>query len=148
VIAVDTNILVYAHRRDSKFHAAAFSTLKGLAEGRAPWAVPWPCLHEFYSVATHPRLYDPPSTTDQAVAQIEAWLDSPSIVTLAEATNHWPTLQALLAKGKVTGPMVHDAKIAALCLNHGVRELWTIDRDFGRFPDLTTRNPLPPRGIE
>jgi predicted nucleic acid-binding protein len=104
--------------------------------------IPWPCLHEFFSVATHPRLYDPPSTTDQAITQIEAWLGSPAVVTLAEAEGYWPALRSQLQEGKVSGPMVHDAKIAALCRNHGVRELWTMDRDFSRFPGLTTRNPL------
>lgn len=143
MIAVDTNVLVYAHRRDSEFYSAAFAVVKQLAEGRALWAIPWPCLHEFFSVVTHPRLYDPPSTADEALTQIEAWLASPSLVTLAETDDHWPTLRGLLRAGKVTGPMVHDAKIAALCQSHGVRQLWTVDRDFGRFPGLPTRNPLP-----
>jgi toxin-antitoxin system PIN domain toxin len=142
VIAVDTNILVYAHRRDSEFHISAAAAVKSLAEGKTPWAIPWPCLHEFFSIATHPRLYAPPSTTDQALAQIEGWLGSPSLVTFSEADGHWPRLRDLLREGKITGPMVHDAKIAALCLHHGVRELWTVDRDFTRFPNLVIRNPL------
>ena len=142
MIAVDTNILVYAHRRDSGFHSRAVSEVKELAEGRAAWAIPWPCVHEFFSIVTHPRVYAPPSTTTEALAQIDAWLGSPSLVTIGEADNHWETLRALLEAGKVAGPMVHDARIAALCIAHGVRELWTMDRDFSRFPGLATRNPL------
>ncbi|WP_201407984.1 hypothetical protein, partial [Mycobacterium intracellulare] len=78
MIAVDTNILVYAHRRDAEFHAVAAPTVKALAEGRPAWAIPWPCLHEFFAICTHPKIYNPPSTRSQAIAQIDAWLASPT----------------------------------------------------------------------
>jgi len=142
VIAVDTNILVYAHRSDSLFHGPAAAAVHGLAESLAAWAIPWPCVHEFYSTATHPRVYDPPSSSAEAIAQVEAWLGSPSLVFLHEGVTYWATLKTLLESGKVQGPMVHDARIAALCRANGVRELWSVDRDFGRFPDLVVRNPL------
>jgi toxin-antitoxin system PIN domain toxin len=142
VIAVDTNILVYAHRSDSPFHEPAAAAVHDLAESPAAWAIPWPCVHEFYSTATHPRIYDPPSSSAEAIAQVEAWLGSPSLVLLHEGVTYWPTLKMLLESGKVQGPMVHDARIAALCRANGVRELWSVDRDFGRFPDLVVRNPL------
>jgi uncharacterized protein len=142
VIAVDTNILVYAHRRDSQFHEPAAAAVRDLAESPASWAIPWPCVHEFYSTATHARIYDPPSSPAEAIAQVAAWLGSPSLVLLHEGATYWATLQALLESGKVQGPMVHDARIAALCRANGVRELWSADRDFGRFPDLVVRNPL------
>jgi uncharacterized protein len=142
VIAVDTNILVYSHRRDSPFHDAAAQRVRDLAEGTQPWAIPWSCIHEFFSIATHPRVYDPPSTIGQACAQIDAWLESPSLVMIAEGGTHWPTLRTLVSNGKVAGPLVHDARIAALCLAHGVTELWSLNRDFSRFPALKTRNPL------
>lgn len=142
MIGVDTNILVYAHRADSPFHVAAAARIAELAEGRAPWALPWPCLHEFFSVVTHPRIYDPPSTTNEAIGQIDAWLESPSAVPISEGETYWPTLSGLLADGKITGPVVHDARVAALCLASGVRELWTADRDFSRFPRLRAANPL------
>jgi uncharacterized protein len=142
VIAVDTNVLVYAHRRDSPFHDAAAQSVRDLAEDTRPWAIPWPCIHEFFSIATHPRIYDPPSTTGQACAQVDAWLESPSLVLIGEGATHWAMLRTLVSDGKVTGPLVHDARIAALCLAHGVSELWTLNRDFSRFPSLKTRNPL------
>ncbi len=142
MIAVDTNLLVYAHRQDSPFHAAAASVLRELAESPAPWALPWPCLHEFYSVITHRRIYDPPSSPEQAADQIEAWLESPSVVPLSEGETYWPTLRSILVGAKVSGPLVHAARIAALCQSHGIRELWTADRDFSRFPRLRTTNPL------
>lgn len=142
MIGIDTNILVYSHRRDSRFHAPANARVRELAEGLAPWALPWPCVHEFYSVVTHPRIYSPPSTCDQAIGQIAAWLESPSVVMVSEGPAYWPGLARLLSAGHITGPAVHDARIAALCLANGVRELWSADRDFSRFPGLRTVNPL------
>jgi hypothetical protein len=142
MIAVDTNILVYAHREDSPWHEAAFARLAELAEGRAAWAIPWPCLHEFLAIVTHPHIYSPPSPLSTALAQVEAWLEAPGLVLLAETGSYWPELRAALTTGRVAGPQVHDARVAALCMVHGVQELWTADRDFGRFPRLKMRNPL------
>jgi uncharacterized protein len=142
VIAVDTNILIYAHRRDSTFHEAAAAQVRTLVEEGERWALPWTCVGEFYSVATHARFYDPPSTPDQAIRQIDIWLESPTLSVLRETSGTWSALRRLLSEVQVTGPRVHDARIAALCIAHGVRELWTADRDYGRFPGLRTRNPL------
>jgi toxin-antitoxin system PIN domain toxin len=142
LIAVDTNLLVYAHRGDSPWHGASTTLLRGLAEGQAAWSIPWPCLHEFLAVVTHPRIYAPPSTTEQAARQVDAWLESPTLSLLHESPDHWARLRPLILRGRIAGPRAHDARIAALCLAHGVRELWTADRDFSAFPDLRTRNPL------
>jgi hypothetical protein len=142
LIAVDTNILVYAHRRDAEWHPAAAAKVRALAESRAQWAIPWPCLHEFLAIVTHPRIFTPPSTAAEAIEQVDAWLESPSLAVLAESPEHWATLKGLLRAGRVAGPLVHDARIAALCLQHGARELWTVDRDFSRFPGLAAVNPL------
>ena len=142
MIAVDTNLLVYAHRRDSPFHKIAFRVLIGLAEGRSPLAIPWPCLHEFHGIVTHPRIYTPPTDLDRSVAQLDAWTASPTLQLIGENDLYWPTLRDLLTKARIVGPMVHDARIAALCICHGVQELWSADRDFGRFPQLQVRTPL------
>lgn len=142
MIAVDTNILVYAHREDSDWHASANERVTGLAEGKAQWALPWPCLHEFIAIVTHPKIFKPPTPLPVAIDQIDAWLESPSVTLLAESPHHWQQLRELLQTGRIAGPMVHDARIAALCLQHGVRELWSVDRDFGRFPALAVTNPL------
>jgi toxin-antitoxin system PIN domain toxin len=142
VIAVDTNVLVYAHREDSPWHAASLARVGELAEGRAAWAIPWPCLHEFVAIVTHPRIYAPPTPLAAALDQVDAWLESPTLTLLAESEGYWRDLRDVLREGRITGPQVHDARVAALCRLHGVRELWTADRDFGRFPGLPTRNPL------
>jgi len=142
MIAVDSNLLVYAHREDSPWHNAANSCLTELAEGRQAWAIPWPCLHEFLAIVTHARIYDPPTPLDKAIDQVEAWLESPSLVLLAESEDHWTQLSSLIRAGRISGPKVHDARVAAVCLQHGATELWTVDRDFSRFPGLKVRNPL------
>lgn len=142
MIAVDTNLLVSAHREDSPWHASAASRIAALAEGKAAWAIAWPCLHEFLAVVTHPRIFDPPTPLDRAIDQVTAWLESPSVTVLSEAVDYWPVLRGLLTTAKVVGPQVHDARVAALCLQHGVAELWTADRDFSRFPSLKVANPL------
>ena len=142
MIAVDTNILVYAHRNDSAFHEAAVSCVIRLAEGRASWAIPWPCIHEFLAVVTHPRIYNPPTPLAVALDAVDAWLLAPTLQLLAEADDYWPQLRGLAAAGKIVGPQIHNARIAALCRHHGVRELWSADRDFSRFPDLNVINPL------
>lgn len=142
MIAVDTNVLVAASRDDAPRHDRALSALIALAETPAPWAIPWPCLHEFLAVVTHPRIFDPPTTLALALDQVDAWSESPSLVVLAETVGYWPHLRDLLRASEIVGPRVHDARIAALCIVHGIDELWTQDRDFSRFPLLTTRNPL------
>lgn len=141
MIAVDTNILVYAHREDSAWHEPAYSAIVYLAEGHTPWAIPWACIHEFLAIVTHPRIYKPPTPLTTALDQIEAWLESPSLVLLAESDGYWSELRAATEDGGVAGPAIHDARIAALCRLHGVRELWTADRDFGRFTGLAVRDP-------
>jgi toxin-antitoxin system PIN domain toxin len=142
VTAVDTNILVYAHREDSEWHERAEGAVRGLAEGVEAWAIPWPCVHEFLAITTHPRIFRTPTPLLTALDQVDAWFESPSLVRLAEDEDYWATLRTLIGQARITGPRVHDARVAALCLAHSVRELLTSDRDFSMFPALRTRNPL------
>lgn len=142
MIAVDANILVYAHRADSPFHVPAKARMKELAEGSASWAIPWPCVHEFLAIVTHPRIYNPPSPLPQAIDQVDAWVASPSCVLLTESEQHWPELKATLTEARAAGPRVHDARVAALCAQHRVNELWSADRDFSRFGRVKVVNPL------
>ncbi len=148
MIAVDTNILVYAHREDSSWHAQAERVVRELAEGTASWAIPWPCIHEFLAICTHSRIYDPPTPLDRAIEQIDCWLEAPPLVMLHEGPGYMETLERTLRESRVVGGAIHDGRIAALCRYHGVRELLTADRDFSRFPGLNTRNPLPAPGSD
>ena len=142
MIAVDTNILVYAHRQDSQWHESAYKLVDDLSQGIDPWAIPWPCIHEFLAISTHPRIYRPPSPLSKALDQVDAWIEAPNLVVLSESEGYASVLKVTLKAGKAIGPKIHDARIAALCLHHGIDKLWTADRDFGRFSKLKTENPL------
>jgi toxin-antitoxin system PIN domain toxin len=142
VIAVDTNLLVYAHRTDAAFHQPARAALEALALGRAAWAIPWPCVHEFISVVTHPRIFRTPTPVELALSQMQALAGLPQVVMLSEGDGYLDRLTAVAVPARTQGGAIHDARIAALCLHHGVTQLWSADRDFTRFPDLPVRNPL------
>lgn len=142
MIAVDTNILVHAHRKDSPFHQEAAACIEELAGSRTPWALPWPCIYEFIVITTHPKIYSPPTPLEKAIDQVDAWLESESVTLLAETSGHWDAFRKMAMASRIAGPVIHDAKVAALCRVHGVKELWSADRDFSRFPDLKVKNPL------
>jgi toxin-antitoxin system PIN domain toxin len=142
MIAVDTNVLVYARRTESPHHAAAKVLIGQLAEGSAPWALPWPVVYEFVRVVTHPRVFDPPSPLEAVVRDLESLLASPSLTMLGEGPGHVRQMTTQLRGGGAAGNLAHDAHIAALLVEHGVTELLTADRDFARFPGVRSRNPF------
>jgi toxin-antitoxin system PIN domain toxin len=142
VIAVDSNLLVYAHREDSEFHPASKDLVDGLRHRSAPWAIPWPCVHEFIGITTHPGIYKPASTLSEALGFLDSIFASPQLHLLSEGPGYFERLSEIATAARLKGPRIHDARIAALCLHHGVRELWSADRDFTAFPQLTACNPL------
>ena len=143
MIAVDTNVLVYAHRRESSHHAQAATLLQALAEGPSEWAIPWPCLYEFHSVVTNPRIWKDAATSPQAAwAQISAWMASPRSSLLGETDSFLEILSPIIRRPRVRGAIVHDARVAAICLAHAVETLLTRDRDFALFPELVTQDPF------
>lgn len=137
MIAVDTNILIYAHRQEFPQHGRALTALSSLAEGSELWAIPVVCLSEFLRVVTHPAVLKPPSTIAQASTSVEALLASPSLRLLTPGDRHGALLLQLVRQHQITGNLVFDAQIVALCLEHGVRDLLTEDRDFGRFTQIS-----------
>ena len=144
MIAVDTNILVYAHRADSLWHAKADRRLAELAESGSPWAIPWPCIHEFLAIVTDPKIYRPPTPVTKAVEQVQCWLECPSVTLLGETQEYWDELRAAILGGRLVGPVIHDARVIAICRQHGVKALWSADRDFSRLSGLKLINPLLP----
>lgn len=138
MIAVDTNVLIAAHRAEHPHHQRAFDRVTALAEGDAPWAVPFPVLVEFMRVTTHHRVFRPPSELAVALAFVEALLASPSLRLLVPGPDAWHFLRAALERGDARGNLVFDAQIAALCVEAGATRLVTFDRDFARFDNLST----------
>ena len=147
MIALDTNVLVYARRSEAPHHARARKLLAALAEGEEPWALAWPCVYEFVRVVTHPRVFDPPSELGRVLDDLAALFESPSLSLLGEGPTHPAWFFEVVDDGAAGGNLAHDAHIAALCREHGVRELLTADRDFRRFKGLQTRDPFEESGI-
>ncbi len=142
MIALDTNILVYAHRPESEWHGMAREVMRSLCEGADYWAIPWPCVHEFLSVVTHQRIYSPPTPVERAFEQLREWLNAPTSRLIGESKDHLAGLERIVRAGKLSGPAIHDARIAAICVSHGVTELWSMDRGFSRMAAVKVRNPL------
>lgn len=139
---MDTNVLVQAEVVTGPFHSIARALLLDLAEGPAPWAIPWPCVYEFLRVVTHPRVFHPPMPGATAMRDLRHILASPSLVLLGETARHAEVMATVVEASGATGNLVHDAHIASLCIEHGVSELVTGDRDFARFPQVRTFNPF------
>jgi len=142
MIAVDTNVLIYAHREEMPLHADALGLLRALAEGADPWGLPVPCLAELVRVVTHPRIFCPPSSLPVAFEFLERLLESPSARLLLPGDDLLARLRSTAEQAGAAGNLAFDAQIAAICLASGATELVTLDRDFARFTGLA------PRGLD
>lgn len=138
MIAVDTNILVYAHREELPKHAPARDRLVSLAEGHRRWAIPVFCLGEFLRVTTHPRLFDPPFAVEEACEALNRFLQSPSLLILNPGERYWPLLAEAMREADAVGNLAFDAQVVAVCREYGVASLLTEDRDFDRFNQFAT----------
>lgn len=142
MIAIDTNLLVYAHRPEMPFYERTRQVLNDAIGSAEPVCIPWPCVHEFLSVVSNPRIFKEPTPIDLALEVIEHILENTTGGFLAEGDGYLITFGRVARPARLQGAVVHDARIAALCVYHGVRVLWSADRDFSRFPNLAVVNPL------
>ena len=136
MIAIDTNVLIHAHREEMDQHNEAFEIIHQLAEGNTPWAIHVFCVSEFLRVVTHQRVFHPPTRLETALASVESLLQSPSVHLLLPRDRYWSIFASLLRRSNAIGNLVFDAQIAALCIEHGVQTLISEDRDMRRFQDL------------
>ena len=141
MIAVDTNILVYAHRSETGLHAAAAAELVALAEGVAPWGLPVFCITEFMRVVTHRRVFSPPSTVSQALDFLDDVVASPVCRVVRPGPEFLDFLAEAARRADARGSLMFDAQIAALCREHGIAAVLTNDRDFERFEHVRVRYP-------
>ena len=139
MIAVDSNVLIYAHRTETDSHHAAVAELVRLAEGADPWALPVFCIPEFLRAVTHRRVFHPPSTLAQAFEFLDRLLASPGCLVLRPGPSFMGLLRATVEQADARGNLVFDAQIAALCREHGVSTVLTRDHDFQRFASLQVR---------
>lgn len=138
MIAIDTNIIVHAHREKAREHVRAKKRLVALAEGEEEWAIPVFCLGEFLRLTTHAKILDPPFTPEEATLALERVLESPSLKILYPSERYAALLLEVIRDANISGNLVFDAQIAALCREHGVKTLLTEDGDFARFKWLKT----------
>jgi len=138
---LDANILLYAYNQASEQHDRARRWLEEAMTGSEPVAFCWATLLAFLRITTNPRAVSRPLQITQASAIIDSWLAVPVATLVLPTERHWEILARLLTAGQAIGPLVSDAHLAALAIEHGAT-LITNDRDFGRFPDLRVEYPL------
>jgi uncharacterized protein len=141
MIALDTNFLVYAHRNDNSFHTIARTAISRLIDEGLPWGVPVACVHEFLAVVTNPRIFKEPTPRDLAFNQIDALLAQSGACLLLPTERHLEVLRELSTRANAIGAQMHDARIAALCIENGATQLWSADRDFSAYDQLQVRRP-------
>ncbi len=140
--AIDTNILVYAHRLDNPWHQKARHFLESAFIEAQNFAIPYHCLVEFFGIVTNARIFKIPTTSDEALSQCANLLAAPGISILTESLDGFAILVDTLTQSHVTGSQVHDARVAAVCIENGVKVIYTLDRDFSRFAPLCAKNPF------
>jgi toxin-antitoxin system PIN domain toxin len=138
---VDANLLIYAYHPRSEQHAASRTWLEETLAGPELVRFAWVTLWAFLRISTNPRIFDRPLTVGEAEGAVASWLQQPVVGILEPAGRHWEILRTLIGEGQATGPLVTDAAVAAIAVEHGA-VLCTTDRDFARFPALKWRNPL------
>ena len=138
---VDANLLLYAYDSSSRAHRTARVWLERQLSGSAPVGLPWIVLLAFLRISTNPRALARPLSTSAAADTVASWLEMPCVVVPAPGPGHWELLRELVTKGQARGPLVTDAHLAALAIEHGAT-LATTDRDFARFEGLKLLNPL------
>ena len=141
MILTDANLLLYAYNVDAAEHKAARLWLEEQLSAPSIFCFCWQTLTAFLRITTNPRAFPQPLSGKEAAAIVKSWLEQPQAAILNPGERHWAIFQDLLTVGQATGPLVMDAHLAALAIEHGVR-LATTDRDFSRFPTLLTTNPL------
>jgi toxin-antitoxin system PIN domain toxin len=141
MILVDVNVLLYAYDARAESHAEARQWLERAFAEQQPLRLAWVTILAFLRIGTHPRAQGNPFSMSEAVANVNEWLAYPSVAILNPGERHWSILTKLMSDAQVRGPLVTDAHLAALAIEHGA-QLCTADRDFARFPGLRLINPL------
>jgi toxin-antitoxin system PIN domain toxin len=141
VILVDANVLLYAYQPRSESHQRCRAWIEEAFSGEEPVCLAWVTVLAFIRISTNPRIFEQPLLPAEAAAAVASWLERPSVSVLEAGERCWEIFRQLLVEAQVSGPLVMDAFLAALALEHGAT-LVTTDRDFSRFPNLKVRNPV------
>jgi toxin-antitoxin system PIN domain toxin len=140
LILIDANVLLYAHDASDPRHDRAVAWVETTIGGSGTVGLALTTVLAFIRIATDPRVYEVPMTTEQAIGLVESWLRRSNVHMVAPTDAHWRTLRGLAVAGQARGPLTMDAHLATLAVEHGAT-LATVDRDFSRFPELRTLDP-------
>jgi toxin-antitoxin system PIN domain toxin len=140
-VILDANVLLYARNSSDPRHVEARAFLEQVLNGPRRVGVPWQSLTAFVRIATSPRVFPAPLSAADATDQVEQWLSAPAAWVPVPGERHAEVLLGLLRQLRLVGPLVSDAHLAALALEHGTG-VWSTDTDFARFPGLRWENPL------
>jgi toxin-antitoxin system PIN domain toxin len=141
VTVLDANVLLYAYNADAPQQSAAAQWLTELLASRETIALPWVTVWAFLRISTNSRIWANPRSASEAFAIVGEWLAQPGVVALQPGPLHAEILEKLVVGHAATGPLLTDAVLAALAIEHGA-VLASTDQDFRRFPDLRWLNPL------
>jgi toxin-antitoxin system PIN domain toxin len=143
MVVIDTNILVHAANRESEFYQRCHQTLETCRQSASPWYVSWGICYEFLRVCTHPGILSKPQSFAAAWHFLNALLISPSAGILLPTPRHGAILAEVIAElPDLRGNILHDAHTAVLMREHGIKQLYTRDHDFHRFPFITVIDPV------
>jgi toxin-antitoxin system PIN domain toxin len=141
--AIDVNILLYASDTGSACHARARRFIEACMTQQEVFCLGWPTVMSYLRIATHPAVFDHPLSPGEAMANVEAVLSLPHARFLSEGEGFWDVYRKSISGGvHIRGNLVPDAHLAALLRYHGVKTLYTHDRDFLKFTFLDVRDPL------
>ncbi len=141
MILPDANLLLYAYHPRAAQHVASKGWLEGALSGPDLVRFAWPSLWAFLRISTNARVFEEPLSTGEAAAIVSSWLERPNAGAVGAGERHWAIFRDLVEQAQCTGPLVADAALAAIAIEHGAT-LHTTDRDFARFPGLAWLNPL------
>jgi toxin-antitoxin system PIN domain toxin len=141
MIVLDANVLLYAYHKSDPRHQRAKRWLERTLSSTEQVRLPWSSILAFVRIGTNPRVFEHPLTIQEAIAHVDSWLELPNVGILEAAERYWSILREVFIEAQAVGPLVSDAALAALAIEHGAT-LATTDRDFARFAGLKTLDPL------
>ena len=141
MILVDANLLLHAYNPRSVQHARAKAWFEATLSGTRPVRFAWVTIWAFLRITTHARIFEHPLSFEEAAGHVSSWFAQPCVGLLEPGDHHWETLTTAASAGQASGPLVMDAALAALAIEHGAT-LQTTDRDFARFTGLKWADPL------
>jgi toxin-antitoxin system PIN domain toxin len=140
--SIDTNVLVFAYNQDTPQHKAAQEFLQAKIGEEETWVMPWPVVHSFLRLTTHPGIMPRPLSAREASAVIQAFVELPQLQLIGESPDFWEPYKKDLLQVSARGNLVPDVQIIALLKQNGVKTFFTADRDFRRFDGIKIVDPL------